>query len=100
MKAKIKLTSLIAIAITCLVLEVSKAQLLTLPATGLNNYHQTDPILSVESIGIGVFAGMGAIPQAVFHINSALIPTSTAFTPGEVFWTDCPGGNATYWRML
>lgn len=54
-------------------------------------------IFNVEAVGIGVFT---ASPLSALHVNSNLLTVTPAFTQGEVFRTDCPAANSTFWRML
>ncbi len=55
-----------------------------------------------RSVGVGDFWGSGAYPNAHFHINSnyMLLPTNGSIaSSGEVFRTDNPLANTSYWRM-
>lgn len=65
-------------------------------------YMLINPGPNQRAIGVGKFTNASP-PESIFHINSNLItPTGGgfSFTLGEVFRTDCPTNQDTYWRML
>lgn len=56
----------------------------------------------IHAVTIGDFDGASLLPKAFFHINTNLstLPASGIASLGEVFRTDCPIDNSTYWCML
>ena len=53
---------------------------------------------SENSIGIGNFTAPNS-PLSALHVNTNLLPTSTFFTPGELFRTDGPSNVQNSWRL-
>ncbi|HOZ52980.1 MAG TPA: tail fiber domain-containing protein, partial [Chitinophagaceae bacterium] len=56
----------------------------------------------IRSIGIGNFTNNGDMTHAFLHVNSnyLLLPQNGSIANlGEVFRTDCPANQSTYWRM-
>lgn len=54
---------------------------------------------NVQGIGIGSFTNLN-LPQSAFHVNTNLLPVSTAFTSGELFRTSGPSNQLNSWRMF
>jgi hypothetical protein len=70
-------------------------QLVNQPSIGLNQFSQTDPSLSTESIVVGDFSGAGLFPSAAMHVNTNYLNGLNTIPPsygsfGEVFRTDAP----------
>ena len=61
---------------------------------GANNFGQTDPGATIESIGVGDFQGFADIPASALHINTnylqGLPGPITYANFGEVFRTGAP----------
>ncbi|MDD3860161.1 MAG: hypothetical protein PHW83_08175, partial [Bacteroidales bacterium] len=56
----------------------------------------------IRSIGIGNFTSNNDETHAFLHVNSnyLLLPQNGSIASlGEVFRTDCPANQSTYWRM-
>lgn len=53
-------------------------------------------LFNVEAVGIGAFT---TSPLSALHVNTNLLSTTPVFLPGEVFRTDCPNANNTFWRL-
>ncbi|MFH2143907.1 MAG: hypothetical protein ABIJ97_15895 [Bacteroidota bacterium] len=54
--------------------------------------------LNIRGIGIGHFPN-GVPLNAAFHVNTNYMNQSTFFNRGEVFRTDCPDAETTFWHM-
>ncbi|MBP9083642.1 MAG: hypothetical protein KBH11_11245 [Bacteroidia bacterium] len=80
------------------------------PSIGLNQFSQTDPSLSTESIVVEDFSGAGLFPIAALHVNTNYLNGHNTIPPsynnfGEVFLTDAPdrqddGDIYSFWRMF
>ncbi|HNQ68278.1 MAG TPA: hypothetical protein PKN32_07860, partial [Bacteroidales bacterium] len=85
---------------------VTNAQFNTVITPG-SRFGQTDANgpnqnIWIRSIGIGNFTNNGDMTHAFLHVNSnyLLLPQNGSIASlGEVFRTDCPAGQSTYWRM-
>ncbi|MDD3861062.1 MAG: hypothetical protein PHW83_12760 [Bacteroidales bacterium] len=74
------------------------------PASRFGQTDANGPIQNhwIRSIGIGNFTNNGDMTHAFLHVNSnyLLLPQNGSIANlGEVFRTDCPANQSTYWRM-
>ncbi|MBI3501017.1 MAG: hypothetical protein HY063_04420, partial [Bacteroidetes bacterium] len=94
MKNKTTLAFSIAIALLCLNTNFTFAQ-------WVNNLlpFAVHTSATTQSGGVGNFT-LANLPLSAFHINTNLMPTSSNFTPGNLFRTDGPNTFDNMWQMF
>ncbi len=65
-----------------------------------NRDGETDPNLSIESIGIGDFQGNSDVPKAALDIVIPYLPALISYPPGEAFRTTASKNVDHVWRMF